>query len=87
MKIQIENYFGNDVLTLVFNQLNVEISKSRMTAVGTLASTCGYDVADVDIDKDGHQYLRVQEVNVDNTEAEGRRDLLQLVTKLNIHFL
>ena len=87
MKIQIENYFGNDVLTLNYNQLDVEISKSRMTAVGILASTCGYDVADIDTDENGHQYLRVQEVNVDNTEAEGRKDLLELIHKLNLHFL
>jgi hypothetical protein len=87
MKIQIENYFGNDILTLRYHQLNVEISKSRMIAVGTLASTCGYDVADIDTDEDGQDYIRVQEVNVDNTEKEGRKDLLELIHKLNTHFL
>jgi len=87
MKIKIENYFGNDVLTLVYNELHTEISKSRMTVVGTIASTCGYDVADLDTDENGHQYIRVQEVDIDNTEEEGRKNLLQLASKLNTHFL
>lgn len=87
MKIQIENYFGNDILTLVYNEMDMVINKGRTTVVGTIASTLGYDVADVDTDENGHQFIRVQEVNVANTDSEARRDLLQLIHKFNLQFL
>ena len=81
MKIQIENYFGNDVLTLNYNQKIS--SKGLQTAVGTLASLVGYDMADIDLDDNGNEYIRLQEVDIDNTEHEGRENLFSLVEKLN----
>lgn len=87
MNIQIEDYFGNDVLKLTFCLKDKVISKDRATAIGIIASTCGYDVADVDTDENGIDVIRVQQVNVDNSEQEEKKDLIKLVTKLNTHFL
>lgn len=87
MKIQVENYFGNDVLTLNYHQKDVNISKGVQIHVGVIASHYGYDVADVDTDEDGQEFIRVQEVNVDNSEVQGKDELIDMVSEFNKRFL
>lgn len=87
MKIQVENYYGNDILTLVYNEKDTVISGERMGEIDALANHFGYDVADLDTDENGHQMIRVQEANVDNSEDNARQDLLNMVTALNKKYL
>ena len=87
MNIVIEDYFGNDVLKLDFQLRDKVITDGNIKAVGILSSICGYDVADVDCDDNDMDYIRLQQVNVDNSEEEGRKDLLLLINKLTKHFI
>jgi len=87
MNIQIEDYFGNDVVKLNYCLKDKVISDSVVTEIGVIASNCGYDVADIDSDEDDIQYIRLQQGNVDNTDEEEKKDLMELVNKFNIRFL
>jgi len=87
MNIQIEDYFGNDVMKLNYCLKDKQISKGNITVVGVLASNCGYDVADVETDENGIDFIRVQQVNVDNSEEQEKKDLLELINKLNKVYL
>jgi len=87
MNIQIENYYGNDVIKLNYCLKDKQISKGNITVVGVLASNCGYDVSDVETDDNGIDFIRVQQVNVDNSEEQEKKDLMELINKLNTHFL
>ena len=87
MNIQIENYFGHDILKLDYCQLDKVIYKERQKLVETIANKYGFNVADIDEDDNGIEYIRLQQVNVDNSEEQERADLLKLVAKLNTHFL
>lgn len=87
MNIKIEDYFGNDVLKLDYCLKDKSISDGAITVVGVIASNCGYDVADVDCDDDGIDFIRVQQVNVDNTEVQEKDNLLKLINNLNKRFL
>jgi hypothetical protein len=86
MRIQIENYFGNDILKLDFCLKDRVISDNRVELVNEIAEVCGYSVADIDTDEQGG-FIRVQQANVDNSEEEERKELLELVNKLNSQFL
>jgi hypothetical protein len=87
MKIQIEDYFGNDIMKLNYTLKDKVISDDIVRVVGVLANNCGYDVADVETDEDNIDFIRVQQCNVDNTEKGEKVDLLELVNKLNKRFL
>lgn len=86
MKIKIEDYFGSDVLTLDFKLKDKEIKSDIVTTIEDTGNTYGYNVADVDED-DNEEYLRLQQINVDNTKEEERKDLIKLVNELIIKFL
>lgn len=87
MNIRIEDFFGNDVLKLDYCLKHKEITEGNITVVGVIASNCGYNVADVDCDEAGIDFIRVQQVNVDNTDKEEKENLLKLINKLNKRFL
>jgi len=87
MNIQIEDYFGNDVMKLNYCLKDKVISDGIVTVVGVLASNCGYDVADVETDENGIDFIRVQQVNVDNSQEQEKKDLMELINKLNTRFL
>jgi hypothetical protein len=87
MNIQIEDYFGNDVVKLNYCLKDKVISDSIVTVIGVISSDCGYGVADIDSDEDDIQYIRLQQGNVDNTEEEEKKDLIELINKLNTKFL
>ena len=85
MKIQIEDYFGNDVLTLEYNQL---ISNTELVdKVETTSLEFGYGVADVDSDENNNEFIRLQNNCVDLSEEQGKQDLVNLISKLNNVFL
>jgi hypothetical protein len=85
MKIQIEDYFGNDVLTLEYNQLtsNTEL----VDKVETNSLDFGYGVADVDLDENNNEFIRLQNNCVDLSEEQEKQDLVNLISKLNNVFL
>jgi len=87
MKVLIENYFGNDVLTLNFYELDVNISDERLKTIGSISNKFGYGVADIDSDEDNLPYIRLQEDNIDNSEKVVKTELINLVTELNKTFL
>ena len=85
MKIQIEDYFGNDVLTLEYNQL---ISNTELVdKVETTSLEFGYCVADVDSDENNNEFIRLQNNCVDLSEEQEKQDLVNLISKLNNVFL
>lgn len=85
MKIQIEDYFGNDVLTLEYNQL---ISNTELVdKVETTSLEFGYGVADVDSDENNNEFIRLQNNCVDLSEEQEKQDLVNLISKLNNVFL
>ena len=86
MKIQIENYFGNDILTLVYGEKNANVSTEVIKEIENISSKFGYNI-NIDIDKDCKPYLILQEVNVDNTKEIAKTELLNLVSELNKTFL
>lgn len=86
MKIQVENYYGNDILTLNYHQKDVVINKTDMATVEFIANKYGYNVANIDTDENGYQYIRVQEVNINNTQLQGEA-LLDMVNVLNVEYL
>lgn len=87
MNIKIEDNLGHDVLKLEYCLKDKSISDGNITVVGDIASNCGYAVADIDCDDDGVDFIRVQQINVDNNEAQEKEALLQLINKLNKIFL
>jgi hypothetical protein len=87
MNIQVEDFFGNDVIKLNYCLRNKEISEGKITVVGVIASNCGYNLADVDCDDDGIDFIRLQQANVDNTEIQEKKDLMKLINNLNKRFL
>ena len=87
MNIQIEDYFGNDVMKLEYCLKDKLISDGVITVVGVIASNCGYNVADIDCDDNGIDFIRLQQGNVDNTESEEKKDLMKLINNLNKRFL
>ena len=85
MKIAIEDYFGNDVVSLEYNQVRATALNSMN--VSEIALSVGYNIADEDQDDNGQPYIRVQECNIDNSDTEGKKCLIELVNKLNEYFL
>lgn len=82
MIIQIEDYFGNDVLRLNYCQILSNITDNKVKLVNEIAEVNGYNVADIEGD-----HIRVQQHNVDVSEEEQKEDLIELVSKLNKQFI
>lgn len=87
MNIQIEDYYGNDVIKLNYCLKDKVISDTNIKYVDSIASNCGYNVADIDCDEDGIDYIRLQQVNVDNSKEQEKKELLLLINMLNTQFL
>lgn len=85
MKIAIEDYFGNDVLILDYKMIKPDSPLGVVVEV--VIEELGYNVADFELDDDGEEYIRLQEVNIDNTEAEGKENLINLIKVLNENLL
>ena len=83
MKIQIEDYFGNDDIILVFARKSCNISDSDQKTMIAIADKQGYDLADIDIDEDNNKYFRLQQSNSNNPKDK----LLGLIKDLTVEFL
>lgn len=85
MKIQIEDYFGNDIIILKFCKVNMHASQTIINQIGNIAENHKYNVADIDIDEYNKPYIRVQ--NMNKSEVNQKADLIKLVSELNENFL
>jgi hypothetical protein len=83
MTIQIEDYYGNDLITLCYNQVLFKKSENEFNLIDEIVQVNGYNVADLDDDV----YYRVQAVEVLDDEVKAKDNLLTLVTRLNNQFL
>lgn len=86
MKIQIQNYLGHDILTLSYNEKNVNVSKDRIKEIDDISTKFGYNIT-IDLDKDCKPYLMVKCMNIDNSEEYAKTQLLNLISELNKTFL
>jgi len=84
MKIQIENYYGNDIVIIDYCLRDKsEIKEDVLKDIEGIANEKGYNVADVE---EG-ALIRVQQENVDNTEEEETKALIELIADLNNYLL
>lgn len=78
MKIEIEDYFGNSVIILEFFNRTFAFWQELLPQLENLSIHYGYDVADYETDT----HMRLQQVNVDNSETEENADLSSLVSSI-----
>jgi len=82
MKIQIEDYFGNDYVTI--NYHNVwDASDNLINMIENLANPFGYNIADLEDD----MLFRVQCCEVVDDEEINKKTLLRFISELNAKFL
>ena len=86
MKVQIEDYYGNDLITLKFGLLDSDISDERYAKLNDVAMDHEYSVADVDEDEDGLVYVRIQQID-DSQDEKAQKDLVELVAHLTTEFI
>lgn len=86
MRIAIENYFGNDIIILDFKNMMGSVDQIIIDDVTEIALNQGYDFADLDEDEQG-EYIRLQEVTVDNSDDDALKDLLKLVQDLTEKYI
>ena len=82
MKIQIEDYFGNDVVSLNFNQCLVNANDSTIKVIEEISNVHGYSVADVE-----EGVIRIQCEDAADDYVTDKKELIQLATKLSTQFL
>jgi transcription initiation factor IIF auxiliary subunit len=79
MKIEIEDYFGNTIVTLDFETslktvgITKKVGRVNLIAIEKVVNKHGYNVADLE----EHDHMRIQQVNVDDDNE--RVDLLNLI--------
>lgn len=90
MRIQIEDYFGNEVVVLKFSLLDVNTTESRVSTLGNLINEYGYSIADVDNDEQG-EFVRIQQSHIIDDSEEFKEEekvtLVNLITNLMVEFL
>ena len=80
MRIQIEDYFGNDVIKLQFclKDMSVSNHQDRVDKLNEIAIEHGYSVADLDEDEQG-EYIRVQQIDVIDDDVDlGEQEAINL---------
>ena len=82
MKIQIEDYFGNEILVLEYKLADPMRFPYNVETVSKLAEDDGYSVNEIDDNN-----IRLQQENVDNALADEKKALKGLITNLNERFL
>ena len=87
MRLQIEDYYGNDVIKLEFCLRDRDISerKDRLDEIQHIATKHRYSVADIDEDDDG-EYVRIQQIEDKQSEAT-EIDLVMFVSNLTARFV
>jgi len=84
MKIQIEDYNGNDVVIIDYCLKDKsEVKKSVVNTIEGIAHNHGYNVADLDDDAT----VRVQQCDVSKAEANEEKVLVNLINDLNTYFI
>ena len=90
MRIQIEDYFGNEVVVLKFSLLDVNTTESRVSTLDNLINEYGYSIADVDNDEQG-EFVRIQQSHIIDDSEEFKEEekvtLVNLITNLMVEFL
>ena len=84
MKIQIEDYYGNDIVTLRY--YGVRVTALGLMNIGEIAENNRYNIVDEYEDEDDNHIVRVQEYDINN-DNESKKLLLKLINKLNEYFL
>lgn len=87
MNIQVEDFFGNEVIKLNYCLKNKVITDDNIRIVSQIANKCGYNLEELNSDKDGIDFIVLRQVNVDNTESEEKKDLMKIINELNYCFL
>lgn len=87
MNIQIEDYFGNDIMKIEYCLKGTEILCEHIEKIEEIAIPNGYSIADVDSDENDMVYIRVISSNIDNSEVDEKQDLINLISNLNGVFL
>lgn len=87
MRLQIEDYYGNDIIKLEFCLRDREISerKDRLNEIQHIATKHRFSVADVDDDEIG-EYVRIQQIE-DKQDKATEIDLVMLVSNLMARFV
>jgi len=82
MRIQIEDYSGNDIIIIDYCQLK-PMHSALIPVIGTIASISGFNIADTDLDENNNEYVRIQfdEKGLDKLK------LKELINNLNTRFL
>lgn len=86
MIIQIEDYFGNDLVRLNYNQIMFKGTNHEFKLIDEIAQVDGYNIADIDRDNVG-SYYRLQAVEIFDDSTKQREQLYSLITRLNKQFL
>jgi len=60
MKLQIEDYLGDDVISLDYYAYI--ISNSMVLKIEEISIPHGFSIADRDEDEDGNEYIRIQQI-------------------------
>ena len=84
MKIQIEDYYGNDILRLDFRLLNStsDAMEQRIQDIHHVALNYKYSLADVDDDEeDEGEYIRLQQIE-DIQNKKSQKELIGLISEL-----
>ena len=84
MKIQIEDYYGNDIITLRY--YGVRVTSLGLMNIGEIAENARYNIADDYEDEEDNHIVRVQEYDI-NDDNESKKLLLKLINGLNEYFL
>ena len=82
MKICIEDYFGNDLLIINYVNTIPTITDNSVKVVDEIANVHGYNVADIEDD-----VIRVQCVDVVDCHNTNKKNLNELVVKLNNQYI
>jgi hypothetical protein len=83
MTIQIEDYNGNDLITLCYNQISLNRMDEELKVIDKIVQVDGYNVADLE----DEWYFRVQAVEVIEDEVKSKDNLINLIERLNKQFL
>ena len=83
MTIQIEDYNGNDLITLCYNQISLNRMDEELKVIDKIVQVNGYNVADLE----DEWYFRVQAVEVIEDEVKSKDNLINLIERLNKQFL
>jgi len=87
MKIQIENYYGNDIVIIKFAEKTTNINTTILVNISAIAEEHGYNLADLDTDENNSEYIRIQQIEIEDSEEQEQLTLVSLITHISTYFL